>query len=78
VDDQTERKMAEPSKPLPLASTLSEFAGKWVAVDRHTGRAVAAAETPYALSAEIRTRGLEDVAIVRAPDETEPELVGLG
>jgi hypothetical protein len=76
VDDQTERKMAEPSKPLPLASTLSEFAGKWVAVDRHTGQAVAAAETPYALSAEIRKRGLKDVAIVRAPDE--PELVGLG
>lgn len=70
--------MANTSKTVPLAETLREFAGSWVAIDRHSGQAVAAADTPYALSAQIRDRGLKDVAIVRAPDETEPELVGLG
>jgi hypothetical protein len=70
--------MAENAAPMPLAETLREFAGNWVAVDRNTGEAVEAAETPYALSAKIRDQGLKNVAIVRAPDETEPELVGLG
>lgn len=64
--------------PLPLSETLREFRGSWVAVDRRTGEAVEAADTPHLLAAKIRERGLKNVAIVRAPDETEPELVGLG
>ena len=70
--------MAEAARPIPLADTLRQFAGSWVAVDRRTGRAVEAADTPYALSARIREKGLKNVAIVRAPDENDPELVGLG
>lgn len=64
--------------PLALADALRGFAGKWVAVDRRTGEAVDAAETPHALSARIREKCLRNVAIVRAPDSSEPELVGLG
>jgi len=70
--------MTEASRPLPLSETLRDFRGSWVAVDRTTGEAVDAADNPYALAAKIRDRGLRNVAIVRAPDETEPELVGLG
>jgi hypothetical protein len=70
--------MAEKTPPLPLARTLRGFAGNWVAVDRRTGEVVEAADSPYVLSARLRERGVKNVAIVRAPDETEPELVGLG
>jgi hypothetical protein len=70
--------MTDAARPLPLAETLRQFAGSWVAVDRRTGRAVEAADSPYALSAKLRERGLKNVAIVRAPDENDPELVGLG
>lgn len=47
--------MATSTQPMPLAKTLREFAGSWVAVDRRTGEAVEAAETPYALSANVST-----------------------
>jgi len=70
--------MTKASRPLPLSETLRDFRGSWVAVDRRTGKPVEAADTPYALAAKIRERGLKNVAIVRAPDENEPELVGLG
>jgi len=61
-----------------LASVLAEGAGKWVAVDRTTNEPRAMADSPYKLSAEIRRRGLRNIAVVRAPDPSEPELVGLG
>jgi len=70
--------MTEAPRPLPLSETLRDFRGCWVAVDRQSGEAVEAAPSPYALAAKIRERGLKNVAIVRAPDEAEPELVGLG
>lgn len=61
-----------------LAKVLRECAGQWVAVDRETNELRATAESPYALAAELRDKGLRNVAIVRAPDPQEPELVGLG
>jgi hypothetical protein len=69
-----------PSKPerVALSSVLAESAGKWIAVDRKTNEARLLADSPYELAAEIRRRGLRNVAVVRAPDPSEPELVGLG
>ena len=64
--------------PRPLASVLSEVPGKWVAVDRLTGEPVEVANTPYELEARLRAQRVHNVAIVRAPDPSEPELVGLG
>jgi hypothetical protein len=61
-----------------LSTTLAQAAGKWVAVDRTTNEPRLMADSPYQLAAEIRQRGLRNVAIVRAPDPREPELVGLG
>ncbi len=61
-----------------LADVLAQAPGKWVAVDRNTNEARLIADSPYELAAEIRRRGLTNVAVVRAPDPSEPELVGLG
>jgi hypothetical protein len=66
------------AQPRSLASVLGEVPGCWVAVDRTTGEPVAVEDSPYKLEAAIRSRRLKNVAIVRAPDATEPELVGLG
>lgn len=68
------------SKPdrVALSSILAECAGKWIAVDRTTNEPRLMADSPYELAAEIRRRGLRNVAVVRAPDQSEPELVGLG
>ena len=66
------------TQPRSLASVLAEVPGCWVAVDRSTGEPVAAEDSPYKLAATIRSRRLKNVAVVRAPDPTEPELVGLG
>ncbi len=62
----------------PLSVVLAQSAGKWVAVDRGTNEPRLLADSPYELAAEIRRRGLKNVAVVRAPDPSEPELVGLG
>ena len=64
--------------PRPLSTVLRETPGRWVAVDRVTGEPVAVADTPYRLAADLRSRRITGVAIVRAPDPSEPELVGLG
>lgn len=61
-----------------LASVLAQFPGKFVAVDRTTNEPKLVADSPYQLSAEIRRRGMRNLAVVRAPDPQEPELVGLG
>ena len=66
------------AQPRSLASVLREIPGCWVAVDRTTGEPVAVEDSPYKLAATIRSRRLKNVAVVRAPDPTEPELVGLG
>ena len=62
----------------PLSEVLRDFAGQWVAVDRVTGEPRAASDSPYKLAAELRSRQIKNVAVVRAPDPSEPELVGLG
>jgi hypothetical protein len=68
------------SKPdrVALSSILAESADKWVAVDRTTNEPRLMADSPYQLAADIRMHGLRNVAVVRAPDPSEPELVGLG
>lgn len=63
---------------IPLSEVLAAVPGCWVAVDRVTNEARAVADSPYELAAKIRQRGLEGIAVVRAPDPSEPELVGLG
>ena len=70
--------MTQPSTQRALSSVLREFSGQWVAVDRVTGEPKAAAATPYELARDLRSRRIKNVAIVRAPDPREPELVGLG
>lgn len=69
-----------PSTPdrVALSSVLAESAGRWIAVDRTTNEPRLMADSPYQLAAEIRRLGLRNVAVVRAPDPSEPELVGLG
>jgi hypothetical protein len=67
-----------PSAARPLSEVIRDFAGQWVAVDRVTGEPRAASDSPYKLAAEIRSRQIRNVAVVRAPDPSEPELVGLG
>lgn len=69
---------ASAATPRPLASVLGEVPGKWAAVDRATGELAAVADTAYQLGAYLREHRIENVAIVRAPDPSEPELVGLG
>lgn len=64
--------------PRPLSTVLSEVPGCWVAVDRVTGEPIEVAESPYELARRLRSRQIKNVAIVRAPDPSEPELVGLG
>lgn len=71
------RAMATP-RPVALSAVLAEVPGCWVAVDRTTNELRAAARSPYELAAEIRKRGLTGIAIVRAPQRSEPQLVGLG
>lgn len=70
--------MAQPASRTALASVLAELPGRWVAVSRTTNEPMAAADSPDRLAIEIRERGLTNVTVVRAPDPSEPELVGLG
>jgi hypothetical protein len=67
-----------PNASRPLSEVIRDFAGKWVAVDRVSGEPRAAADNPYELAADLRSRQIKDVAVIRAPDPSEPELVGLG
>ncbi len=62
----------------PLSQILAECAGNWIAVDRATNALLAAAPTADALALQVRDRRLRNVAVLRAPDPLEPELVGLG
>jgi hypothetical protein len=62
----------------PMSRSIAEAPGSWLAVDRATNEIRAAATNPYVLAAKIKQEGITGVAIVRAPDPSEPELVGLG
>lgn len=62
----------------PLSRVLAECAGNWIAVDRATNALLAAAPSADALAIAVREQRLRNVAVMRAPDPTEPELVGLG
>lgn len=64
--------------PRPLSDILAEVPGCWVAIDRRTNEPKAVAKDPYELAARIRAERLHSIAVVRAPDPSEPELVGLG
>ena len=68
--------MARQMKVVRLADLLSQCPGKWVAIKND--EIVAVRETPDQLVQDLHDRGIEDATIMRAPAETEPELVGLG
>ena len=67
-----------PPRTRPPSSVLREVPGCWVAVDRTTGEPVEVADSPYELARRLRSHQVKNVAVVRAPDPSEPELVGLG
>lgn len=67
-----------PAPRVPLSTILRQCAGNWIAVDRATNELVAARPTADELAIEIREKRLRNVAVMRAPDPSEPELVGLG
>ncbi len=46
---------------------LERYPGKHVAIDMATDEVVLAADTPYELEAQIRSQGLRNVAVMRAP-----------
>ena len=56
--------------------SLRGFEGEWVAI--RDGEVVEARDSPYELVARLRQRQVEDAAIMRAPAENEPEMVGFG
>lgn len=64
------------TEPVNLSEALRSCPGKWVAL-RH-GEMVEARDTPYALVLALHERDISDATIIRAPDVSEPELVGLG
>ncbi len=63
-------------EPLDLSNALRNCPGKWVAL--REGKMVEVRDTPYALVQALRERDITDATIIRAPDLSEPELVGLG
>lgn len=63
---------------LRLQEAFDECAGRWVAIDRRTGRVVDVADSPYELSARIKSNRVTGVDILRAPEHSEPEVVGFG
>lgn len=62
----------------PLSRVLAECAGNWIAIDRATNELRAVGRTADEVVMKVREQGLRDVALLRAPDPLEPELVGLG
>jgi hypothetical protein len=78
VDEPRRQTVVTKQGKRPLAEVLREVPGQWVAIDRLTNEPQAVSGSPDTLMAEIRTRRLVNIGIVRAPDPSEPELVGLG
>ena len=66
------------AKRVDLASVLAQVPRNWVAVDRDTNELRMVADLPYELAAETRRSGIGNIAVVRALDPEEPELVGMG
>ena len=67
-----------PDEHLRLEEAFRKCPGEWVAIDRKTGRIVAAKDSPYELSGYVKERGIRGVDIIRAPAENESEVVGFG
>ena len=67
-----------PDEHMQLEQAFTECPGQWVAVDRRTGRVVAARPTPHELAAYLKSSRIQDVDVIRAPAEHEPEMVGFG
>lgn len=63
---------------MPRYWHLERYAGKYVAIELQSDEVVLAADTPQELEAEIRAKGLRNVAVMRAPTEDEPLFVGPG
>lgn len=61
-----------------LEEAFTQCAGQWIAVDRRTGHVVAAKGSPYELSAHLKANCIRGVDVIRAPDPSEPEVVGIG
>jgi hypothetical protein len=78
VDESRRQTVVTKQVKRPLAEVLREVPGQWVAIDRLTNEPQAVSDSPDTLMAEIRTRRLVNIGVVRAPDPSEPELVGLG
>lgn len=64
------------NRAVDLSEALRTCPGKWIAL-RH-GEMVEVRDTPYALVQALHERDITDATIIRAPDASEPELVGLG
>ena len=67
-----------PDVHMKLAQAFTECPGQWVAIERRTGRVVAARPSPYELSAYVKEQQIRGVEIFRAPAVDEPEVVGIG
>ena len=72
------RMSGDTDEHLKLEQAFTECSGQWVAVNRRTGEVVAARPSPYELSAHLKSNRIQGVDIVRAPDQNEPEVVGIG
>ncbi|MGH9225751.1 MAG: DUF5678 domain-containing protein [Acidimicrobiales bacterium] len=63
---------------MPRYFNLERYPGKYVAIDMKTDEVVLATDTPQELEVKIRTQGLRNVMVMRAPMEDEPLFVGPG
>ena len=68
--------MTRREKATDFSRLLHGFEGKWVAI--LDGEVVDAAETPYELVARLRSGGIKDASMIRAPALEEPEMVAFG
>ncbi|MDP9404414.1 MAG: hypothetical protein M3P85_14070 [Actinomycetota bacterium] len=69
---------APTNEHLKLEEAFTQCAGHFIAVDRRTGHVVAAKASPYELSAHLKANRIHGVDVMRAPDPSEPEVVGIG
>lgn len=76
-DDDAVSTVPHPDR-VGLATVLAQVPGKWVAVDLDTNEPRVVADSPAEMVAAIRRSGIHNVAVVRAPEPDEPQLVGLG
>lgn len=63
-------------RPRRLPPEIREAPGNWVAMK--DGKVVAIRPTPDELIMELREKGIRGATMLRAPAETDVELVGLG